>query len=166
MIVVSDTSPLILLAKLDMLHILASLFGSVLAPEAVMREVGHRAEELARVEASGVVVRRMISNSTAVQAFSVFLGSGESEAIVLARETKSGLILMDDMRARKAAESFGIKVAGTLAIVVMAWEKQLIEDGPAVVQHLREEGLWLADSLYQRAIEEMSRPEPDHTLRR
>ncbi len=164
MIVVSDTSPIVLLAKLDLLDLLVQLFGTVLVPEAVVREVGERAADLARVRACGGIVVRTITNVSAAQAFYAFLGPGESETIVLAQETGASLVLTDDMRARRVAESFGIKVAGTLAVVIMACERQLIEDGPAVVRRLREEGLWLSDSLYREAIQRVSRSSSAHTV--
>lgn len=133
------------------------MFGEEVVPGAVIREIGERPGELATVTSSGRVISQDPSNRPTVQALNVVLGAGESEAIVLANEVGAYLLLTDDMRARRIAEGLGLKVVGTLGVIIRAWENGLIEDGPIVVSRLREEGLWVTDSVYQAALKKMNR---------
>ena len=52
---------------------------------------------------------------------------GEIEAIALAGEIKADLIILDDKKAREFAEKEGLKVAGLLALLIIAKEKRIIE---------------------------------------
>lgn len=48
------------------------------------------------------------------------LGAGESEAIVLAREVKADVLLMDERRGRNAAKRLGITCTGLVGLLLEA----------------------------------------------
>lgn len=45
------------------------------------------------------------------------LGKGEASALALASEMENVLLLLDDLKARKAAKKLGIKFTGTSGII-------------------------------------------------
>jgi predicted nucleic acid-binding protein len=65
----------------------------------------------------------------------VFLGKGEVEVIQLGIIRSGSLLLIDDYRARRAAEALHLAATGTVGVLVRAKECGLV---PAVVPLLRE----------------------------
>jgi predicted nucleic acid-binding protein len=57
---------------------------------------------------------------------------GEREAIGLAQAVRSDYVLLDDRRARQRARLRGVKVVGTLGILINAAEKGLINLNEAI----------------------------------
>ncbi len=53
---------------------------------------------------------------------------GESECVLLYKESEADLLLIDDRKARKIAENFGINCIGTLGILSVARDKNLISE--------------------------------------
>jgi predicted nucleic acid-binding protein len=125
-LIVSDTTPLNYLILIGETGVLPRLFGRLLIPPAVHREMLHpKAPDpvmaWARQLPAWVEVRSPKAPLT------LNLGAGESEAIALAVEMPDVALLIDDQRARKAAESRGILAIGTLAVLELADETGLLE---------------------------------------
>jgi predicted nucleic acid-binding protein len=104
--IVCNTGPLIALAMVGHLEILAKLYRRVLIPEAVLREaVGSGAGRVgaAEVKAAGWLER--ISGDLPVEPLLMQeLGPGESEVIAAAHQLRARLVLIDERRARRIAE--------------------------------------------------------------
>ena len=76
------------------------------------------------------------------------LGRGESEVIALAAETDTRAII-DDLRARKVAKDLGIKVVGTIGILLKAESDGLIPSAYEKVKELRGKGFHVSDKLLE-----------------
>lgn len=135
--VVADTTPLNYLIIIDRADILASLFGEVLIPQAVLDELQH--------PKAPVAVSRWLGEMpdwlriTPVQHLdgTIQLGKGENEAISLALERQVKVVLMDERLGRGAAEARGLIAVGTLNLIDIADEQGII-DGIAALQDLRQ----------------------------
>ena len=97
MIVVSDTTPLISLLKINRIDLLEKLFGDVLIPQAVFDEL--TANECFQLEANRIrqtkfIVVKPVNNpeSANILKRATGLDQGESEAIVLTDELKADLL--------------------------------------------------------------------------
>ena len=105
MAAVVDTSPLILLAKVNRLTLLPELYQEVLIPPAVAMELQAKPDalspELDRLIRSARV--QAPENAAQVQALSVDLGMGEAEAIALSLEIPDAILIMDDAEGRRVA---------------------------------------------------------------
>ena len=76
------------------------------------------------------------------------LDHGESEAIVLYIEKDMDLFLVDDGEARKAAESFGMKITGTGGLLLLAKQQGLISSVRSEIDKLEKDGEFrLSDSV-------------------
>jgi predicted nucleic acid-binding protein len=75
------------------------------------------------------------------------LDEGECEAISLAIELNADRILIDERAGRSAAISHGLKVAGTLAVILDAAEMKLI-DGLGVIDRLQQTSFFGSQELY------------------
>ena len=74
------------------------------------------------------------------------LGKGESEVIALASETGIKTII-DDIKARKVAETLGLSVTGTIGILLKAEKSGLIESAYNKAKELKDKGFHVSDEL-------------------
>lgn len=144
--VVADASPFIALERIGRLDLIPLLFGRVLVPPAVMREVG---SEIVRAN-GGVELgleRPIDSNIAAAN-----LDPGETEAIGLALEIGADQIVLDDDPARRLARRLGIPLIGTLGIVLAAKQRGVIPAITPVVVALVETGFRVDERLLALVI--------------
>lgn len=156
MSVVSDSSPLIGLARVRKLHLLYALYGAILVPEAVWREVvleGAGCPGGAEVERAPWIQVQPVRDPSLVQALRRDLGAGEAEAIALALETRAELLLMDDRMGRKEARRLGLPTLGLVGVCLEAKAKGLIPALKPLLDDLRSQaGFRLGDEVYSQAL--------------
>lgn len=140
MVIVSDTSPVTSLIQIDRLELLTQVFGQVVIPKAVY-------EELCKVPGQQTVIDRQnwlfidhAKDAKHVKSLENELDPGEAEAIVLALELKADYLIIDEFKGRNKAEEIGLKIIGSLGVLLQAKQKGLI---PAVKP--------LIDDLIQKA---------------
>lgn len=105
MIVISDTTPIISLMKAGQLELLQKLFGVVCIPRAIHRELTENEmfpEEVRMVQKCEFLYVEEVDNEKSVTILRNFTGLdvGESEAIILADEKQSDVLLMDEHKGR------------------------------------------------------------------
>lgn len=157
MIIVSDTSPINNLAAINQLDLLHQLYGTVVIPEAVYRELTDPDFLVAgatEVQTSDWIQTRSISDRTIVDALSNELDPGEAEAISLALEIKAERVLMDERRGRMVADRLNLRYIGILGILVEAKSQGLIlAVKPLLNALMNEAGFWIAEPLYRRILQ-------------
>ena len=153
MIVICNSTPLIALAKINQLQLLKEYFGEVLIPEEVYDEVVRRGSGLAgavEIAACDWITRAQVTNRLAVDALCISLDRGEAEAIVLASE-KNGLLIIDDGEGRKAARQLGLKITGTIGILLLASKERKL-DLRSALDDLKAAGFHLSNKEYDRIL--------------
>ena len=157
MIVVSDTTPIISLMKAGQLELLQKLFGVVYIPEAVYRELTENeafSEETKLVRECEFLFFFFLDNGKSVAILRNFTGldAGESEAIILADEKSSDVLLMDEHKGRQVAKKMGITITGTIGILTQAFDEGMLtkEDVERCIEQLKENGIRISEKLYQR----------------
>ena len=88
----------------------------------------------------------------AVQLLREELDSGESEAIVLARELDAVLVLIDERAATRKARGIGLQTVGTLGVLLMAKNKGLVPDLKPLLDSLRQADFRMSDDLYRLVL--------------
>jgi predicted nucleic acid-binding protein len=145
--VVTNTSPLLYLHRLGRLDLLASLYGRVIVPTAVLDEMeegrahGHDVPSVG--DAGWVTVARPRSED--LLRLVTALGPGERAAIALAVERPGALLLLDDRLARKHAAMLAIDLAGTLAVLLRAKESGHLQSVRPLVDRLEALGFRLGE---------------------
>lgn len=157
MIIVSDTSPINNLAAINHLHLLHQLYGTVLIPEAVYRELTDPNFPVAgatEVQTLDWIKTCAVSDHHLVEVLSNELDIGEAEAIALAVEMQAEQVLIDERRGRLVARRMSLRYTGILGILVEAKIKGLIpEVKPLLNALINEAGFWVAEPLRHSVLE-------------
>lgn len=118
---ICDAGPIIHLAELDCLDLLAD-FPRLLVPNTVRDEVNrHQPTAIRRLPPHSLVDVTAIPTAQLRQMTGTIpLHDGERAAILLSLHERPALLLCDDLAARLVAEELGIRVHGTIGIIVRA----------------------------------------------
>src|SRR5437667_6722969 len=122
MTVVTNTSPLNYLVQIGEADTVASLYGVINVPTAVLNEL-RAAEAPELVRQWSVTPPPWLQVHTATPAplpTSALLHAGETEAIQLARQFSADFLIMDELDGRAAARACGVTVIGTLGVLELA----------------------------------------------
>lgn len=146
--VVSNTTPIISLLKLNHLDLLQKLYTQIHIPEAVYREIeaGKSKEyykDLTKVNWINIID---IQNKQAVKYF-LDLDEGEAEAIILANELNANLIILDEKLGRFHAKHANLKVTGTVGVLIKAKLEKLISDLKPLLDELTDKEVWISEKL-------------------
>jgi predicted nucleic acid-binding protein len=153
MIVVSDTSPLNYLVLIGAIDVLPRLFGEVHVPPAVMLELNHAKAPAAVKEwvQSPPDWLRQVSPTKGLPSDSP-LDKGEAEAIALALELHAAAILIDEKRGRAIASAQGLATIGTITVLELAAERQLLDLATALAA-LRKTSFHTTDQLLDDVLQ-------------
>ncbi|HYU36125.1 MAG TPA: DUF3368 domain-containing protein [Thermoanaerobaculia bacterium] len=151
---VVNASPLILLGKIGHVALLSELSDELIVPAVVAREVEAKPEGKRVVSevASLPAVRFATEIATSSELAVWNLGQGESQVLALAGVSPHSRAVLDDLEARRCAQSLGLPLIGTLGVVMRAKRQGVIEMARPVIEHLRRVGLYASDSLIERAL--------------
>lgn len=145
--VVSNSSPLIALVRIQRIDLIPAILESVLIPPAVAREIRPSIPVLPHW-----LEVRPSTRSPSVLTSRGRLGDGEWEAIALAVELGAGAILVDDRAARRLAQAAGLSVIGTLGLLLEAKQARLITSIRPELDKLRETSFFLSEQLYDELL--------------
>jgi len=152
--VVSNTTPIISLLKIGKLEILKDLYDEIYIPQEVFNEIeaGKQKKYYLNLLAFEWIKIEQIQDIKSI-AYFLDLDKGEAEAIVLATESEADLILLDESLGRFHAKHAGLRVTGTIGILVKAKKQGLISELKPLILELKEKGVWLSESLIERILE-------------
>jgi len=150
--IVVNSGPLISLARIGQLDLLPRLFGEILVPEAVLREVTQDESKpgaLLVKNAEWLELGR-VSDQSAVARLSFWLDEGESEVLILAWELGATAVI-DERRGRNIAAALGIPQTGTIGVLVAAKQAGMISAITPLLDQLVANGIRLSFRLYEEA---------------
>ena len=152
--IVSDAGPLIVLLKINQLQILEELFGKIVVPVAVHKEITAKKQEMMAFDKVEWIETRKVKNLKANTLLEKLIGKGEAEAIMLAQELKTAL-LIDDAKARKYAGLLNVKVIGTLGLLKMAKNRGLVPSVKRVIDDMLAQGYYVDERLKTTILEDV-----------
>ena len=90
-----------------------------------------------------------VQQADAIQAegYALVVDGGEAEAIALARHNFDSLLLIDDDRGRRLAMKLGLRIKGTLGILIAAKRAGLLPAVKPELMVLRERGVFVTEAL-------------------
>lgn len=152
---VSDTSVLLYLGRIQHLDLLDTLFTNILIPQAVISELDagrtlrtdtvnpRRFTWMQIVEVSTEEIAQLPSNT---------LGAGEQAVIAYTHRNPDCLAGLDDKLARQLAQSLEIDIIGLIGILIKAKRAGAIPQIRPLLDQLRTEGFRLHHNVYQEAL--------------
>ena len=150
---VLDSSVIIALSYVDLFSELEKIFNEILIPQAVYDEVclngsGLTGDKPLR-EAVSVGKVKVIRpcDRRLVEALIDPLGKGEAESLALAAEEEVDVLVIDDRLARRKARNIGLPVVGTLRILRMMFDRDIVDSEKFIesIKDLREYGFRVSD---------------------
>lgn len=156
MLVVSDSGPLIHLGATGHLALLRLLYGEILVPAEVFHEVtvaGAGEPGAAEVERCAFLrVEQVPVEDPLRLALARDLDAGEAAALALAVSRRAGLVLMDERKGRLIARGMGLRVRGTLGVLLDGRRAGHLSSVADVLADLRQTGLWISDELAREVL--------------
>lgn len=157
MIVVSDSSPIIHLVKINKINILQILFKEVYIPEKVYQEAtknpNYKNEADIINNCSFLKIEKVNSSDIEkiINKEEIIIHPGEEEAIALAIKLKCDLLITDDSDAKRVSFENKIKAIGTLNLINELEKKLLINNQERIeyINLLKESGLYIDKQLYE-----------------
>jgi predicted nucleic acid-binding protein len=143
--IVSNSSPLIVFSRINRLSLLRDLFGEIHIPRAVYEEVvrGRKGAEI--VDNKWIKIKD-IKDKDFAEYLSKMIGKGEAEAIVLAKEYKSKL-LIDDAQGRKHAELLNLQFMGSLGLLKLAKNRGSINSVKEIIDEMKKQSFRIDEEL-------------------
>ncbi|NEP45376.1 MAG: DUF3368 domain-containing protein [Okeania sp. SIO2H7] len=154
MIVVSNSGPLISLARIGHFYLLYELYDELYLPTAVREEVvsfGAGRPGVVEVENAQWIRVVNVSDRQAVDRWRENLDLGESEAIVLAMELQADWLLIDEARGRRFAKEIGLNHLGTVGTLIIAKQSGLIASITPLLDELIACDFRISQQLYRNA---------------
>jgi uncharacterized protein len=154
MTIVTNTGPLIALAKINYLTLLQQLFTTIAIPPAVHRELlaksGPEAARLDHALNNFIVVQSRPEMPAVVRIVTDALDAGEQEAIALAYQQQT-LLVIDERLGREAARRLGLTSTGTIGVLLEGKRRGHVAAVLPQLQEMRQQGYWLSDDVLRVA---------------
>ncbi|MEP7012868.1 MAG: DUF3368 domain-containing protein [Acidobacteriota bacterium] len=151
---VVNSSPLIFLTRGGLLDLLQLVALEIVVPSAVANEILRRgpSDPAARALTSVSWLRVVETPEVppAIQAWD--LGPGESAVLSWCVARPGVEAIIDDLGARRCAQAIAVHVRGTLGLVLLGKQRGQLTSARAVLEALRNTGMYLSDSVMNRAL--------------
>jgi|CXWL01.1.fsa_nt_gi predicted nucleic acid-binding protein len=153
MIVISDTSPITNLIKINRIDLLQALYEMVIIPPEVRDEIEFLPDNrLAFSQLDWIVVKELSDRELFAELVET-LDRGEAAAIVLALENNADALLIDETDGREEARRRGLEVIGLIGVLLKAKDRGYIPSvKPELDRLISDARFWIDSKLYQRAL--------------
>lgn len=153
-LIVADTGPLVILSKINHLHLLAQRYQRISIPEAVLREataLAHRddSQRIVKFAEKHVDVNHDITQDDK-EYLDFGLDAGETQAILLAGRLGCP-VLIDEKRGRAVAKRSEVPVLGTVGLLLVSKQEGLVNEISPLLDQMLEHGYRLSTPLVERA---------------
>jgi predicted nucleic acid-binding protein len=154
--IVSNTTPIISLLKLNRLDLLQQLYNEIYIPLAVYKEIEAGKAKVYYTDLSKFDWIKIveIKDKKAVKYF-LDLDQGEAEAIVLATECNADLIILDERLGRFYAKHAELKVTGTIGVLIKAKMEGLINEVRPLLEELIKKEVWISEKLKREILQKI-----------
>jgi predicted nucleic acid-binding protein len=145
-IIISDTSCLIILDKIDELELLMKVGSKIFVTPIILKEFGKSLPEWVSVLAP--------ENSHYQQILELDLDEGEASAIALSLEMKNPILMLDELKGRKVAERLNLRYSGTFGLILKAKQLGLINSVKPILEKIRATNFRFDEKLFEKVLEQ------------
>jgi predicted nucleic acid-binding protein len=150
-----NASPVILLGKIHQLHLIELLSPSFRIPREVIEEIGAGCSDDPAVKwlKRPSLADHIVDGPTAPPFLMQWdLGAGETAVLSLALAENAAVVVLDDLAARKFAQTFQVPLLGTLGLLLRAKNAGLVGAIAPLIQGLESAGANLSPAVIAQAI--------------
>lgn len=166
MLVIYDSSTLILLAKSDLIDTALKYFGKFIIPEAVYQESVERGKEAkkhdaflieSRIKENKIEVKKLKRKEFTKKLLKDFkLGKGEAESIGLYLQEEGDLLGVDDKEGIKVCKIFKIKIFTAISLLVHLANEGEIDNWKPKLEKLKKYGRY-SDKIISKALNSINK---------
>lgn len=131
-VIICDTTCLIALERIQSLEILKQTFPSICTTPEIRDEFGSHLPEWIAI--------RKVTNKEVQLVIEKILDKGEASAIALTLETPDSVLIIDEKKGRSIAKDYNINIIGTLKLLLIAKQKQIITLVKPLIEQLEKQG--------------------------
>ena len=156
--VIVNSTPIISLCLIGKLHFLKDLYGIIMIPEAVFKEISVKPDSVAKNELDKSldwIEICSIKNEMAKILYKSQLHDGEVEVMILGKETSADLLIIDDKNAKKHAKYLGFNVTGTLGVLIKAKKSGHIQSVKSLIENLISENIYIDSKIIEYCLKEV-----------
>jgi len=136
---ISNTSCLIVLTNIGMQDVLRKMYGQITVTEEVAVEFGEPLPSWIQIAS--------VQDQKAVRILASSVDLGEASTIALAMEREGAVMILDDLKARKLAQSLEMKFTGTIGVLVKAKQKGFLDSTEECLMRLQACGFRLSSAV-------------------
>ena len=154
--VIVNSTPLIVLSGVGRLDLLKKLYGEVIIPKAVYREVTAKKDSVCMqvIGESDWIHIEKIRDRSEKKMYKAKLHDGEVEVMILAQEKQADLVVIDDNAAKKTAKYLGLMVTGTIGVLIKAKKLGHLDAVRPVLDEIKENGFYIGTALEKMDLEQ------------
>ncbi len=156
--IVSDTTALIILGKLDRFDLFENIFQKVYIPKSVFNELSQKDDGIQKmVEKNRLFCIKDITDIETFKLLDGMLDYGESEAIVLAKELQM-ILLIDEKKGRLIAKNMGLKIIGLLGLILLNVKKEYTskEDAIKIIDKIKILDFRISTRLHEQFLNKLN----------
>ena len=142
--IISDTSCFILLDNINKFDLLRKLYGQVITTNEIAKEF--------RKPLPDWIVIKEPKEKQYQQVLELQLDKGEASAITLALDITNPVLILDDYKARRVAESLGFKITGTLGVIIKAKLEGHISSVKLILEGIKKTNFRFTPQLEQQVL--------------
>lgn len=144
--IISDTSCLIILSKVDEIKILRKLYQHIITTPEISQEYGKELPSWISIVSASDKQKQLLLETQ--------IDKGEASAIALALEIKNSTLIIDDYKARKIAERLGITYTGTIGVIIKAKLRGIIPSVKPILNKIYQTDFRLSEDIIINALRE------------
>jgi predicted nucleic acid-binding protein len=145
-IIISDTSCLILLAKIGELNLLDKLGKKVFITPAIQKEFGNKLPFWIKIKEP--------KDNHYQQILEMDLDEGEASAIALSLETDNSIVIIDDLKGRKLAQKLNLRYSGTFGLILRAKQEGIIDRVKPLLDKIKTTNFRISEKLIAVILEQ------------
>lgn len=155
--VIVNSTPLIALCNAGLLHVLRSIYGKIIIPQAVFDEVTAKPDSAcAQVKENlNWIMIEKIKDTSDRKMYKAKLHAGEVDVMILAQsDPRADLVIIDDNAAKKTAKYLGLTVTGTLGVLLKAKKCGVIFSVKDAINKMQSNGFYINENIVKLVVEQ------------
>ena len=145
-IIISDTSCLILLSKIDELNLLNKISDKVFITTTIQNEYGKDLPSWINIKEP--------NDNHYQKILEMDLDKGEASAIALSLEMDNSIIIIDDLKGRNVAERLNLRYSGTFGLILKAKQIGIIQSVKPILTKVKETNFRFSEKLFKLILEQ------------